>query len=179
MSGSITPMAGMGSTGASLGSASMLTPQMIQMLLARARMGGMGAGQGGMMGPQMGGMGASPLAPSAAPTPMTLAMAARPPMNNVGPVPQTQAPQTPGQQPGAAATNPLASLLSNPQALQQILAQLKGGQNGINPLAGQGAANGIQNLLSGFSWGGIPGQGALNALSQQAAGNIGAGLAGI
>src|SRR6185437_11573030 len=111
-------------------SASMLTPQMIQMLMMRAQMAG--------------GNGASPLQPGGAVTPMSARMpfGMAPPMASPQGMPMGGGAMPPGAQPGA---NPMASLMQNPQMLQQLLAALKGGQTGINPLAGG------QNPLAGLA----------------------------
>lgn len=128
MSGSLTPMAGMGTTGATLGSASMLTPQMIQMLLQRAQMAG--------------GNGASPMMPGGAVTPMSARMpfGMAPPM---APPPTAQMPMP--AQPGQVPQGAMGSLMNNPQMLQQLLAALKGQQLGVNPLAAS------QNPLAGLA----------------------------
>ena len=152
---SLYGMTGLGSNGMGAADSPQISPQILQMLLAGAS----GSPLGGAM-------------PNAAPfqgLPQHQA-----PMGAMMP----QMPPGTGQQPQQGQQGGLAGSGVSPQQLIQMLTG--GSQQGLSPL--QNPNNGpsiLGNLLRGYNVNGTPGQGVLNGLSAQAAGNVASGAAGL
>jgi hypothetical protein len=125
---------------------SMINPQMLQLLMQH--------------------LGANPLQQGAN-SPLQFLMPAHGAPQQMPFQPPPITPSAPQQAPG----NPLAQF-ANPQTLQQLLHGMVNGGNGPANLTGGNAANPINNLFNGYTLGGLPMQGTLNALTAQANTNI-------
>lgn len=149
---SLYGMTGLGSNGMGAADSPQISPQILQMLLS------------GASGSPLGGM-ASPMANAA---PFQGLPQHQAPMGAMMP----QMPAGTGQQPQQGQQQ--GGLLGSGVSQDQLIKLLTGGaQQGVSPL--QNPNNGpsiLGNLLRGYSANGLPGQGVLNGLSQQAANNV-------
>jgi hypothetical protein len=135
---SMYPMTGMGTTGSGLGMTGSITPQMIQILLARQAMQG-----GGMGSPMQGGGAMSPMS-----------ALAQMPQKQMGMAPMAPQAVNPNMQ--AQGQQGVGAMLQNPQILAQLMALLKGGQSGLPVGApGGGFPPGMMTAPNGMMGGGV------------------------